>query len=164
MCGRLDSYILSFSHLPTVKDKSRWASESNYRSPEQPLILLAALKHIGEGKILRNFIQPTVDLQNTYHKLYTKLYPKQEPPNITPSFVGLASSTFWELLPKPHAKHKKLHPYDNVEEFNQDFFGAKFSDDLYMLLQMQHSREKLCKALLNSYFSNDFQKAICPSL
>ncbi len=150
MCGRLDTYILSFSHLKAKKDKSRWASVSNYRSPEQPLVLLAVLDHIARGEILRNFIQPTVKLQETYHEYFAKLYPELEPPSIAPPFAELAQSTFWELLPKPHAKNVKLQTYATVEEFNADFFGAKFSDDLYMLLQMQHSRDKLRKALVTS--------------
>ena len=160
MCGRLDTYILSFSNLQTAKDKYHWASISNYRSPEKPVFLLVVINHLAHGKILRNFISPTNDLQETYSEYLSALYPDLAPPCITIPLTELGKTTFWDILPKPHAKNVKHPTYSTVDEFKADFYGAKFSDDLFMLLQMEHSRKKLCTALINSHFNNDIRTTI----
>ncbi len=160
MCGRLDSYILSFSHLQTTKDKARWAGVSHYRSPEKPVFLLAVLNHIAHGEILRNFISPTPELQETYELCFTKIYPDHDPPNMAIPFSELAKANFWEILPKAQARSKKHLSFTTIEQLKEDCFGAKFSEDLYLLLQMEHSRKKLGTALINPYFSTEIRNSL----
>ena len=158
MCGRLNAYLLSFTGVRGKKDKSQWKRSSHYRSPEKPLLLLAILHHIAEGHLLRNFISPTTDLQKTYSELLILLSEQYEEYDVAIPLFELKKTTFWELSLKPGCKNIKK--VEGIEEFSSIYFGAKFSNDLFILLQMEHSRRKLMKSLLQAHFDEETAKCL----
>lgn len=159
MCGRLDSYLLSFSHLKIEKDSSKWPHQTNCRSPLVPLFLLTLIDQIHMGSILRNFVSLTVELQNTYgNYLQILQVPASEVSAATP-FVSLSKADFWELVPQPGTSPpiKMTKKLISEELFRSRYLGGRFSEDLYMLLQMPHLRIRLRKVLIDTYFTSEIQ-------
>jgi len=162
MCGRLEAYLISFSHLKREKDNKIWKAESGYRSPLLPLFLITLLDQIESGKILRNFISLNDELQNCY-SVYTKLLqvPVSQSTIVIP-FQDLGKTSFWELVPQPGRKSapEKGALLTTREEFYTYYLGGRLSEDLYTLMQMPHLRKKLRTVLLESHFSNTMQTTI----
>lgn len=151
MCGRLDAYLLSFSNLSTKKDKQYWGKVTKYRSPEKPLLLIGILHLISSGDFLRNFFTPTDSLSELYNQMFN-MVPQPREPNIIKPFVELNRSIFWDLRPKNQHHTKKPPIPSTPEQFKLHYFGACFSEDLYILLQMNHSRSRLLDALITHHF------------
>ncbi len=72
-------------------------------------------------------------------------------------FIYLQSDGFWNLQQKPDASVKSGQTISTVKRLRECFYGGKFNDDLFPLLQMQTSREKLRGVLIKTYFSSEFQ-------
>ena len=117
-----------------------------------PLLLLAVIEHISSRTLLRNFILPSSELVATYrgYTLYEEGIRKQQPSLATP-FWNLHNSSFWHLRLKDKTSWSSDTTVDDIVTLKELAFGAILSEDLYALLVMQSSRDKLKRRLLESY-------------
>ena len=75
-------------------------------------------------------------------------------------FFYLQSADLWSLKPRLDAKIKPGQTIKSMKKLRELYYGAKFSEDLFPLLQMQTSREKLRAVLIYTYFSPEIQQRL----
>jgi len=162
MCGRLDAYLTTFSHLNSKKEKNKWKRMSFYRSPEVPLLLLSVIDQIHCKNILRNFLTPDKNLQSAYTSYMHLLGVKAKSVNIALPFCELSKTTFWRLLSKSsnEAASKTINPAETIEGLLARYHGARLAEDLYTILQMEHLRRKLGDILITTYFDEETARNI----
>ena len=160
MCGMVDHYLRVFAALETDLHPERWPAATNFRSPGKPLLLMAVLNLISDGRLHRNFVEPTPELLQRFLG-YQRLLPSEiGSVEMAEPFIGLEIEEFWHLCPRSGKDPADAGAIKTVAQMREYYFGAKFSDDLFPLLQMQTSREKLRTTLLESYFSVELQKGL----
>ncbi|MCP4340676.1 MAG: HNH endonuclease [Desulfobulbaceae bacterium] len=160
MCGRLDDFLNTFAKLRTDGSKKNWTSLSYYRSPYKPLLLLAVLDFIETGIIVRNFIEPSFELAQTFQNYCALLLPPERKASMSYPFYHLESAAFWNLKPQPGQRHQKGLAVSSVKRLRQLYLGAQFSSDLFPLLQVPGSREKLRMVLIEKYFTPEIRQTI----
>jgi len=160
MCGRLEYFLNAFAKLRTDGSRKNWTSLTYNRSPYKPLLLLTVLDFIESGVIVRNFIEPSFELAQTFQSYCDVLLPSERKASMSYPFYHLESAAFWELKTQPGQRHQRGLAVSSVKRLRQLYLGAKFSDDLYPLLQMPVSRDKLRKVLIEKYFSPEIRQAI----
>lgn len=153
MCGRLDSYILAFSHLPDVYHIQSGKVLLDSRNVNRPLLLLAILEMIDKKIIRRNFIEPSTTLEDSYSHFFSHYPAGQNSGNAAQAFIELQSTDFWQLRLKQGANNHMQKEVRSLEQLRRSYWGATFSEDLYPLLVMEGSRKKLEKTLIESYLS-----------
>jgi putative restriction endonuclease len=160
MCGMVDHYLGVFARLETGILPDSRPEAINFRSPGKPLLLMAVLDLIARHRLNRNFIEITDELSGRFAGYLGRLPTEIGSVRLAGPFIGLQSENFWHL--RPRAVHGPADPktITTVAQLREYYFGAKFSDDLFPLLQMQTSREKLRTALLETYFSVELQKRL----
>lgn len=151
MCGKLDCYLKQFTTLQIKKDSDRWPNTAHFRSPLKPLLLISVFDHIGLGRIKRNFIEPSLELERTFQRQWVDLFPDNQIPSMAESFCQLVDEPFWNLVPQPGQPLAPDFIANSLGYLRERVLGARFSDDLYPLLVMETHREKLRVALVNKY-------------
>lgn len=160
MCGRLDYYLHALAKIKVDKNKKSWTRLSNFCSPYKPFLLLSIFDHIDSGRITRNFIEPSFDLTRTFLDYIALLPDSGRKANMSYPFYYLNSSDFWKLIPRPEVSERKRFGTPSMKKMQDLYFGARFSDDLFPLLQMKHSRDQLRTVLVQTYFTEEIQKSI----
>jgi putative restriction endonuclease len=160
MCGKLDFYLKAFARLRTDSNKNSWTSLTYNRSPYKPFLLLSILDFIESGKITGNFIEPSFDLAQAFQDYCALLPPTGRQASMAYPFYHLESSGFWLLKPRQGEEHKPGGAIQSVKRLREVYFGAQFSADLFPLLQMPMSRDKLRTVLSNTYFVPELQQAV----
>ena len=157
MCGMVGHYLIEFSRLLTEEGKTGGSDLIGFG---KPLLLMAVLDLIAQGRLQRNFVEPSQELVRRFQD-YQKLLPAAIGwVNLAEPFVGLGSESFWHLRPRGRQYFVDQSAITSVERLRECCFGAKFSDDLFPLLQMQTSRKKLRDVLVESYFSLELQQGL----
>lgn len=160
MCGMLDFYLQAFSKLRADLNRTSWTPSTNYRSPYKPFLLLSVLDLVGVGSINKNFIDPSFELTETFQGYIALLPPMNRQASMAYPFFYLQSSGFWHLQPRSDADIKPGQTISTIKRLRECYYGAKVNDDLYPLLQMQTSREKLRAMLIESYFAPEIQQLL----
>ena len=75
MCGKLDHYIEVFTKLRTDKSNKRWAEETTFRAPYNPLLLLSIMDLVATGTVTRNFCEPSFGLAEIFAKYWSQIMP-----------------------------------------------------------------------------------------
>jgi putative restriction endonuclease len=153
MCGRLDHYLEAFSSLSTNRNRNHWPEATQYQAPHKPFLLLSILDLIASGSITRNFIEPSFELAETFAGYWQRLMPLGSSGSMSYPFYFLYTSEFWNLVGQPGHPHRTGRTISSVKKLRKFYLGAKFNDELYPLLVMESSREKLRMALLQAFFS-----------
>ena len=160
MSGTLDYYLSAFAKLRIDKNKKTWSRLTNYGSPYKPFLLLSIFDHITTGRITGNFIEPSFELTRTFLD-YTALIPDfGRHAGMAYPFYHLESSGFWVLITQPGEQHRKGSAMKSMKRLREVYLGGRFSDELYPILQMTHTREKLKNVLIQTYFTRELQPAI----
>jgi len=71
----LVQYLKSFSHLRTYKDRKKWSALTTYQAPHKPFLLLSILDLIVQGSIIKNFIEPSFELFDTFNGYWNSIMP-----------------------------------------------------------------------------------------
>jgi putative restriction endonuclease len=160
MCGKIDHYLQVFSKLRTDKNKKRWTVTTCYRAPHKPFLLLSILDQIASGTIVRNCIEPSFELAELFTSYWNRIMPMGSSGSMSYPFYHLDSSGFWLLVSQPDIPHERGRTISSVKRLRELYLGAKFSDDLYSLLLVEYSREKLRDVLIRTYFSPENQNIL----
>lgn len=160
MCGMLDHYLQAFSRLSIEVAPRKWPAATTHRSPGKPLLLMSVLDLIANGGLHRNLIEPSAELNDRFDSFLGLMSPSKGSVHMAGSFVGLESDGFWQL--RPRGGHELLPGQEitSVERLRACYFGAILNDDLFPLLQMRTSREKLRTVLVTTYFAHEFQTQV----
>jgi hypothetical protein len=160
MCGLLDLYLHRFATLETDRDPSRWTAATRFRPPGQPLLLLSVLDEFAATVQHRNCIEPSAALARTYAG-YLSLLPGLAPDgSLAVPFVRLAAAGCWHLVGRAGVEPRPERRVDSLEQLRLLYHGARFDPDLYPLLLMDGSREKLRTGLIAASFAPDLGAVI----
>ncbi len=160
MCGTLDQYLSSFARIRVDRSRGSWTDLTNRASPYKPFLLLSILDHIASGQITKNFIEPSFELTETFQEYIALLPNNDRKASMSYPFYHLESSNFWEMIPRFGEEHRKRRSISSMKRLRELYLGARFNKDLFMLLQMEHAREKLRAVLVQTYFSPAIQPTI----
>ena len=160
MCGLLDHYLGLFAHLETELFPDRWPAATNFRSPGKGLLLMVVLDSIAHHRLHRNFVEPSPELVERFEGYQERLPSDIGRINLAEPFIELEAEEFWHLRPRSGHDPADQEAITTVERMRESYFGAKLSDELFPLLQMQTSREKLRNVLLKNNFSPELQREL----
>ena len=108
----LEKYLKSFSNLRTDKARIRYPTTTTHRAPHKPFLLLSIMDLIAQGQITSNFIEPSLDLVETWNTYYSSIMPPGSPTSMAYPFSRLQTDGFWSRVPKPG--------YDPKVDYNID--------------------------------------------
>lgn len=157
MCGMLDHYLQDFRRVRVDTNRKSWTEVTNFKSPYKPFLLLSVMDLIAYGSITRNFIEPTIDLTDTWMGYIALLPPMNRQASMAYPFFYMNNDGFWNLQPRTDSEIIHGQTIKSIKQLKQCYYGAKFNDDLFPLIQLQSSRQKLRAALIESYFSPEIQ-------
>lgn len=157
MCGMLDHYLLSFANIRVNTNPSSWPEASNFKSPYKPFLLLSVLDLIAGGSITRNFIEPSPELAETWQGYMAVLSSMNRQASMAYPFFTMGKEEFWNLRPRDGMAVKPGQTITSLNRLREYYYGAKLNDDLFPLLVMKPSREKLRTILLESFFNLEFR-------
>lgn len=160
MCGKLDCYLQSFSKLRTDKNSKRWSADTCFQAPHKPLLLLSILDLISSGSITKNFIEPSFELAETFNGYWAKVMPVGTSASMSYPFYHLETADFWHLIEQPSTPHEAGRTVSSVKRLRELYLGARLDDELFPLLVMDSSREKLRELLITKYFLENIQSLL----
>ena len=160
MCGMLDHYLEAFGRIRVDTNRKSWAAETNHKSPYKPFLLMSVMDLIADGSISRNFIEPSIVLTETWMGYISLLPPMNRQASMAYPFFYMGSDGFWSLQPRHKNPVKPGQTISSLKRLRECYFGAKFNDDLFPLLQMESSRDRLRARLVETFFASEFQQVV----
>ena len=160
MCGEIDCYLQMFSSLRTDRNRKRWSVFTGFQAPHKPLLLLSILDLIAAKIITRNFIEPSLELVETFNDYWNKIMPLGTTASMSYPFYHLRSASFWQLISQPRYEDQGGRTVSSVKRLKKLYHGAKFAKDLFPLLLRETSREKFRSALVSTYFDSAIQPVL----
>jgi len=128
-------------------------------APHKPLLILAAIDLIEQGKVLNNQILPNTEFVEAFLKYWNLI--RSDRPRIFLPFYYLKSDGFWHL----HAKSNgTIYAFRSMTQVAENVAFASFDDDLFALLLQPIEREAIRQTIIEIYFADDaevFRAAIC---
>jgi|GEM_PF-3099697 len=152
MCGMIHHFIDLFSAI-SCPGKRTLTPENNGSAPWPQLLLIVILDGIGQKNIVRNFISPTPELEAQFYRYAHNVGLPVTEDDFGAAFFSLQASGFWHLVDRPGEK-EEIQLSCGTARFRTRYLGAKFSEDLYPLLVMEPSRNRLRQILIEGYFSS----------
>ena len=156
MCGKIDCYLQSFTKLHRGDQNRKWTADTCFQPPGKPLLLLAVLDSIDSAAITRNFIEPSEKLIDVFDTYWARVVPNEEPAPMAATFVGLGQERFWSLVGQPGVSLEESAALSSVDQLRKYYLGARFEEDLYPLLVMKTTRNRLRAVLLTTYVHERF--------
>ena len=151
MTKGLSYYVKKFSKLNV--------SRSNGIAPNKPILLLAIIELISQGKIRQNQITLSAELIATFLNLWSYLGGTRNS-DIGLPFFHLKGDKFWHHQPKRGfekaiASGVKIR---SVALLRETVLYAYFDEELFTLLIDLNSRAVLTNTLINTWFSDKTQE------
>ena len=155
MCGMLDHYQHLFTRLRVDTNPRTWTAATTFRAPYKPLLLLATMDLIAHIAITRNFIEVSDELSETWLAYLALMPPMNRRVSMAASFFSMGNEGFWHLKSRTGLEARQRQPIRSLKRLREHYYGAKVNDDLFPLLQMRPSREKLRTVLIETYFGSE---------
>jgi putative restriction endonuclease len=149
----LSTFIKSFSSLRTDKNRNRYPAFTTHRAPHKPLLLLSAMDLIAQGQITSSFVEPSLELLETFNTYYARIMPPGSATSMAHPFSRLSTDGFWERLPRPGYDAKTQYNVSSMKRLREVYYGARLEEALFRLLCDPESRERLRAVLIESYFA-----------
>lgn len=119
-------------------------------APHKPLLILAAIDLIEQGKVLNNQILPNTEFVEAFLKYWNLI--RSDRPRIFLPFYHLKSDGFWHL----HAKSNgTIYAFRSMTQVAENVAFASFDDDLFALLLHPIEREAIRQTIIEIYFADD---------
>lgn len=160
MCGTIDCYIAAFSRLRIDKNRKRWTAATTFCAPHKPFLLLSILDLIAQGKITRNFIEPTFELAETFSGYWQRVMPLCSSGNMAYPFYHMESEPFWTLVPNQGVNQPTGKVVSSMKRVRELYMGAELDAELFPLLLMEPLRRKLRDILVQTYFAPEIQSML----
>ena len=153
----LEKYIKAFSNLRTDKNRNRYPAITDHRAPHKPFLLLSIIDLIAQGQITSNFVEPSLDLVETWNIYYSSIMPPGSTTSMAYPFSRLETDGFWERLPKPSYDAETEYNIKSMNRLRKHYFGAKMDDELFQYMCDPETREQLRFVLIRTYFAPEVQ-------
>lgn len=157
----LEKYLKLFAGLRRATGPS-WTVATKNRAPHKPILLLALLDLVARGVVRSNFIDVTgdlVELNELFNAYWRRVVPLGQTSSIAYPFFHLKNEPFWELVPLPGKESQLEHTKSvgSVSQLRTLAIGARFDEELFLLLQQPDGRAALRQVLVESCFSDEAQ-------
>ena len=96
----LEKYLKIFANLRTDKNKNRYPATTCHRAPHKPILLLSVMDLIEQGIITENFIEPSLDLVETFNTYISMVLPAGWKTSMAHPFPRLQRDGFWHRKKK----------------------------------------------------------------
>ena len=128
-------------------------------APHKPLLLLAVIDLIRQGRIRENKIFPSPDLVEMFMRYWSILVANRTP-NFAMPFFHLKGDKFWHLYPnkKQEGKLNATRRIRKISNLLEIVYYASLDPELFVLLTNSENRETICQALVNRYFPDSKPK------
>jgi putative restriction endonuclease len=148
----LERYLQMFANLRTDRNRKRWSALTCFQAPHKPFVLLSVMDLIAQGQITNSFIEPSLELLDTFNLYWAAIMPLGTKGNMAYPFPRLKSDGFWHLVPNPGFETKIDMDFSSMSRLRQVCAGAKMDDELFGYLCNPETREHLRAVLINTYF------------
>ncbi len=153
--SKLEKYLHDFVSLKTATIAGRQA-------PHKPILLLAIMELIGEGKIKENHIVLSEELVSRFSMIWTQYIGKDAPfqQKVTTPYWHLQNEPFYHLYFKDGSKADDIvNPYSTAKL--RQIVYASLDDELFDLMRGESARDDLSTVLIINYL-DDIQSVLEP--
>jgi putative restriction endonuclease len=141
------------TNLRTDKNRNRYPEYTGFRAPHKPFLLLAVMDLFAQGTITTNFIEPNLELVDTFNLYWSDIVGSElRNGSMAYPFSRLSNDGVWELLPKD-CKIINIDAITSMKKLNEVCLGAKFEDEPFQELMNSEFREQLRILIINTYFN-----------
>ncbi|MBS1795328.1 MAG: HNH endonuclease [Acidobacteria bacterium] len=119
-------------------------------APHKPLLLLAVIDLIEQGKVADNKIRPSTEFVEAFLKYWNLI--RSERPRIFLPFYHLQTDGFWHLHPTPHGT---IRPFGSMTQTAENVSFASLDEKLFILLAAPKTREIIRHKIILTYFPNE---------
>ena len=107
----IEEYLKKFANLRTDKGRDRYPAYTHNRAPHKPFLLLSIMDLIAQGQITENFIEPSLELVDTFNTYWSRIMPPGSTTSMAYPFSRLKTDGFWERITKPgYDPEMRCHP------------------------------------------------------
>lgn len=156
-----DDFIKKLINLRTDKNRNKWSSITCYQAPHKPFLLLSIFDHFAQGLITSNFIEPSLDLVETFNIYWQTIMPLGTKGNMAYPFPRLQNDGIFELVPASGLAGKiNIESISSMKKLRNVCAGAKIDGRLFALLCQSETREHLRAVIINHYFATEIRPAV----
>jgi putative restriction endonuclease len=148
----IEKYLEKFTNLRTDKGRDRYPPYTYHRAPHKPFLLLSVMDLISQAQITENFIEPSLELVDTFNTYWSRIMPPGSTTSMAYPFSRLKTDGFWVRIPKPGYDPEIEYNVKSMRRFRELYLGAKMDDELFQYLYEPKTREQLRAVLVNTYF------------
>jgi putative restriction endonuclease len=156
----IEAYIEKFSNLRTDKNRNRYPASTRHCAPHKPILLLAVMDLVEQGFINNNFIEPTMNLVDTFNTYVSLVLPAGWKTSMAHPFPRLQKDGFWHRVTNPGYDPEKDYNVTSIAKLNEIYAGARLDDELFVLMLDPESRTRLRTALIDTYFTSEFRPVL----
>lgn len=156
----IEKYIKKFAQLRTDKAKSRYPAITLYRAPHKPFLLLSVMDLIAQGIIIENFIEPSLDLLETFNNYWYSVMPVESKTSMAHPFPRLQTDGFWQRIANPGYDSEMDYNVTSMVKLREIYAGARIDDELFQYMSNPETREQLRAAVINTYFASEIKPAL----
>ena len=156
----LEKYLKSFTKFRIAKNKKGWSALTCHQAPHKPFLLLSTIDLIAQGQITSNFVEPSLDLVETWNTYYSSIMPPGSTTSIAYPFSRMKTDGFWQRLPKPGYDPETEYNIKSMNRLREVYYGAKMDNELFQYLCDPETREQLRLVLIRTYFAPKVQSIL----
>ena len=153
----LEKYLKIFGSLRTDKNRKRYPAVTRHRAPHKPILLLSVIDLIEQGIINQNFIEPSLDLVETFNTYISMVLPPGWKTSMAHPFPRLQKDGFWHRVASPGYNPDKDYNVTSISKLNEIYAGARMDDELFHLMLIPETRTRLRTVLIDTYFAPELR-------
>lgn len=156
----LEKYIKKFASLRTDIGQHRYPALTMHRAPHKPFLLLSVMDLIAQGIVTENFIEPSLDLVETFNTYWALVMPIGHRTTMAHPFPRLKTDGFWIRIANPGYDPEHEYNVTSMARLREIYAGAKIDDELFQYFCNPETREKLRATLINTYFAPEVRPVL----
>ena len=156
----LEDYLHKFSRLKTDRGRNRYPAYTLYGAPHKPFLLLSIMDLVTQGLIIKNFIEPSFELLDTFNTYWNSIMPIGSKTSMAYPFPRLKTDGFWHLIPNPGYENQINIDFSSMTKLREVCAGARMDDELFQLMCNPETREQLRIILIKTYFAPEIHSKL----